>query len=125
MPSQRETDGEGLAPATAGSDADAADTPPAEAPRRRGRPRKETAQPGGSAVEEKKRVGYYQTPSETDRARGCYEYTRLATGYRSFSDFIAAAVMEKCEALERQYNGGEPFPAMEPGELPTGRPLQR
>jgi Centromere-binding protein ParB C-terminal len=72
---------------------------------------------------EKAKVGFYQRPGDTARARAAYDWTRAQTRHRSFSDFIADAIMREVERLEVEYNHGQPWPPMEPGELPTGKPL--
>ncbi len=90
-----------------------ADEPAATAPRgrRSSSPRSERApvSTGGKA-----KVGYYQDPDATARARAAYDWTRPHEGHRSFSDFIAAAVMREVQRLERKYHEGEPWPAVSP-----------
>jgi len=71
----------------------------------------------------KRKVGYVQDPDDTARARAAYNWTRANTGTRSFSDFIANAVMAEVERLEKQYNGGRAWAGMHAGQIPTGRPL--
>jgi len=71
----------------------------------------------------KTKVGFYQDPDDTARARAAYDWTRPHEGHRSFSDFISAAVMREVERLEAKHHGGQPWPAVEPGQLPTGKPL--
>lgn len=87
-------------------------TPSAAAPARR-----------ASTSAGKAKVGFYQAPEDTARARAAYDWTRPHEGHRSFSDFIAAAVMREVERLEAQYHDGQSWPALEPGQLPTGKPL--
>lgn len=43
----------------------------------------------------KAKVGFYQAPDDTARARAAYDWTRPQEGHRSFSDFISAAVMRE------------------------------
>jgi len=74
---------------------------------------------GGAKV----KVGYYQDPDDMARARSAYDWTRPREGHRSLSDFIAHAVMREVERVEKLYNDGQPWPPLEPGELPGGRPL--
>jgi hypothetical protein len=76
------------------------------------------------AAEPKTRVGFYMLGSEADEARGTYLWTRMHTGIRSFSDYIAAAVNEKAARDRETYNEGRPFSAVSAGELPTGRPVE-
>lgn len=71
----------------------------------------------------KTKVGFYQAPEDAARARAAYDWTRPHEGHRSFSDFISSAVMREVERLEEKYQDGQPWPALEPGELPTGKPL--
>lgn len=71
----------------------------------------------------KAKVGYYQDAGDIARARAAYDWTRLHEGHRSFSDFIAAAVMREVERVEGRYHDGQPWPSLKPGELPTGKPL--
>lgn len=71
----------------------------------------------------KSKVGFYQNPDDTARARAAYDWTRPYEGHRSFSDFVASALMREVERLEAKHHGGEPWPAVEPGQLPTGKPL--
>lgn len=98
----------------AGSTATRLDTPtPSAAP-----PARRTSASAGKA-----KVGFYQAPEDTARARAAYDWTRPQEGHRSFSDFIATAVMREVERLEEQYHDGQSWPALEPGQLPTGKPL--
>ena len=71
----------------------------------------------------KVKVGYYQSNGEIARARGAYRATLSVTAHRSFSDFIAVAVQRYVSELEARYNDGRAWTALEPGELPAGRPL--
>jgi len=48
----------------------------------------------------KAKVGFYQAPDDTARARAAYDWTRPQEGHRSFSDFISAAVMREVARLE-------------------------
>ena len=71
----------------------------------------------------KPKVAYYTDPDDADRARGAYRATSLQEGHRSWSDFLAAAVLKETERLEEKYNGGQPFPSIGAGGIPTGRPM--
>lgn len=71
----------------------------------------------------KSKVGFYQDPDDTARARAAYDWTRPHEGHRSFSDFIASAIMREVERLEAKHHDGQPWPVLEPGRLPTGKPL--
>lgn len=72
----------------------------------------------------KSKVGFYQYPTDTARARAAYDWTRPHEGHRSFSDFISAALMREVGRLEGQYHDGSPWPAVAPGVLPTGKPMR-
>lgn len=69
------------------------------------------------------KVSFYQDPLDTDRMRGAVLHTMAREGFRSQSDFIQRAVMREVERLEQLHNGGKPFPSVEAGEMPKGRPL--
>lgn len=87
---------------------------------------KSTAKPAATKGEGKKyphKVSFYQDAADTARIRGAILHTQVSEGSRSLSQFIDQAVMEKVEALEAKYNGGEPFPAIGARELPQGRPM--
>lgn len=71
----------------------------------------------------KTKVGFYQDPDDTARARAAYEWTRVHEGSRSFSEFIAAAVMREVARLEIRYHDGRSWPGVEAGQIPTGKPL--
>jgi hypothetical protein len=79
------------------------------------------AEPAGTPT--KTKVGFYQDAADTARARAAYDWTRPREGHRSWSDFIAAAVMREVHRLEAEYHAGKPWPPVQPGQLPTGRPL--
>lgn len=78
---------------------------------------------GAPATPTKAKVGFYQAPADTARARAAYDWTRTTTRHRSFSDFIATALMREVARLEADHHDGQPWPALDPGELPTGKPL--
>ncbi len=102
----------------------AADPTETENAPRAGTPaRSRTAARARPAAGTKSKVGFYQVAADTGRARAAYDWTRPQEGHRSFSDFIAAGVMREVERLEAKYHDGQPWPALEPGELPTGAPM--
>jgi hypothetical protein len=72
----------------------------------------------------KVKAGYYIENSRLKRARAAYANLPASQRPKSFSDFQAAAVMASVEAVERAINGGDAFPGIEAGTLPTGRPMQ-
>lgn len=112
-------------PSVAEPGREAAGDPPAATaaatrPRAAARSKQEDVSRTGGA---KVKVGYYQDPDDMARARSAYDWTRPREGHRSLSDFIAHAVMREVERVEKLYNDGQPWPPLEPGELPGGRPL--
>ena len=92
-------------------------------PARGDRPQPGRAYPEASRPAAKTKVGFYQDPADSARARAAYDWTRPHEGHRSFSDFIAAAVMREVERLEAKHHDGGPWPPLPPGQLPTGKPL--
>lgn len=58
------------------------------------------------------RIGPYMTAEEAGRVRGAYQHGWLVeegnTG--SFSDFLKAVILGAVDLLEKEYNGGEPWP---------------
>ncbi|MBB6335789.1 hypothetical protein HD592_002418 [Schaalia hyovaginalis] len=52
--------------------------------------------------------------------RGAILYTMTSEGNRNLSQFVNDAVMAEVRRLEVKYNGGAPFPAVGPRELPQG-----
>lgn len=86
-------------------------------------PAPESSPAAAKGAPAKTKVGFYQSVEDTARARAAYDWTRPRTRHRSFSDFIAHAVMREVERLEAEYNDGQPWPSLEPGELPAGRPM--
>ena len=75
-------------------------------------------------AEPKVKVGFYVPESEAGRIRAAFVFTRRPGDrtIRSLSDFIAAAMREHVDALEAER--GEPFVPLDPGVIPTGRPLE-
>lgn len=71
----------------------------------------------------KRKVGFYQDPSDTARVRGAIVHTGASEGPRTLSQFIDRAVMAEVERLEAKYNDGQPFPPVGVREIPTGRPM--
>lgn len=71
----------------------------------------------------KSKVGFYQDADDTARARAAYDWSRPHEGHRSFSDSVASALMREVSRLEAKYHDNKPWPAVEAGQLPTGKPL--
>lgn len=106
--------GRRLQKAPAGDTVAAVGSPRAEPGRRR---------PAVESAAAKVKNGYYQSADDIARARAAYSWTHNQEGHRSFSDFIAAAVMTEVERLEKVYNDGRPWEPVGAGEIPTGRPF--
>lgn len=75
------------------------------------------------AKKNRPKVSFYQDEEDTNRVRGALLHTMAHEPYRTLTDFINIAVMEKVADLEKRYNGGEPFPPVPARELPQGRPM--
>ena len=108
--------------------APAAAVEPVEAPepaveQQRPRAVKATPRPSTPVNRKKEKVGYTVLESEANRTRAAFMHTRMDTGIRSLSDFIAAAVAKEVKRLEVKHNGGQSWIPMSAGEIPTGRPL--
>jgi hypothetical protein len=73
----------------------------------------------------KAKVGFYQDPEDTARARAVFQWTNAAEQHGSFSDFIAGAVMKEVKRLERKHNGGEPWAPAHAGKIAAGRPIAK
>ncbi|MEE1619719.1 ParB family protein [Brachybacterium sp. J153] len=69
------------------------------------------------------KVTFYQPQDDTARMRGAFRHTDREEGDRSLSDFIHKAVMAEVERREKKYNSGKPFPDLEAGSIPRGRPM--
>ena len=72
---------------------------------------------------DKVKIAFRAPAAVADRARAAYIATRSTTRLRSFSDWIAAAVLAATEALEREHHDGQPWPLDLAGDLAPGRPL--
>lgn len=81
------------------------------------------ARPPRTIATRKDKVGFYQRPDDTARARAAFTWTHAQEAHRSFSDFVSAALMREVDRLEAKYNGGDPWPPMDAGQIPTGKPL--
>ncbi|KFC52528.1 hypothetical protein V1463_11910 [Micrococcus yunnanensis] len=94
--------------------------PPAQAPAR------DEPTPVAAASTGKKyppKVTFYHPQDDTARMRGAFRHTDREEGDRSLSDFIHKAVMAEVERREQKYNSGKPFPDLEAGSIPRGRPM--
>lgn len=109
------TPGEVVSPAAPASE-QAAAAPPTK-------PSKRSAAAAPKQNKYPPKVTFYQEKTDTDRVRGAILHTIPQEGVRTLSSFVNDAVMKEVERLEREYNGGKPFPPARSGELPQGRPL--
>lgn len=70
-----------------------------------------------------KKESFYRTPELAMRMRSAFLHTMTTEdGQTSLSAFIASAVQEKVERLEAKHNDGQPWPAVEPNQIPKGPP---
>lgn len=69
------------------------------------------------------KVGFYIDKGDADRARAAFNNLPAGVRPRSWSDFLADAVMAQVNAYEAEYNHGEPWEPLEPGNIATGKPL--
>lgn len=58
----------------------------------------------------KKQVTIYMKKVDRERAKAAYQATSSQENDRSWSDFVALALMNEVERREAKYNNGEPFP---------------
>jgi hypothetical protein len=72
----------------------------------------------------KVKVGLYVEDSFLSRARAAYWNTAVQENNRSFSEWAARALERDVLRLEAQYNDSQQWPPLQPGDLPTGRPLE-
>ncbi|XKH55242.1 hypothetical protein LG284_16170 (plasmid) [Citricoccus nitrophenolicus] len=61
------------------------------------------------AKPKREKLSFYHDADGAHRLRATHVSTQAITGYRSLSDFIAAAVEKECVRLEAAYNDGEVF----------------
>lgn len=83
-------------------------------------------QPRAEAPAKKKSSGKITIqlkPEEAARVRAAFANLPAKVRPRSLGAFAAVPIMEYVRQIEEEYNGGEPFDPIEPGVLPTGRPL--
>jgi hypothetical protein len=72
----------------------------------------------------KAKAQFHIAAADLGRARAAYLHSHVAEGERSWSEFVAAAVLREVARRETLYNGGRPWPPAGAGELPTGRPFR-
>ena len=82
-----------------------------------------TKPPVASKGADKKPLSVRATLHDQARIRAAFMATNSAERHGSLSDFITRAALEKVAQLEQQYNDGSPWPAVDAGDVPTGRPI--
>ncbi|PFG45136.1 hypothetical protein ATJ97_0058 [Georgenia soli] len=82
-----------------------------------------TDQPARAKNPRKPNITFSMADADAARMRSAYAHLPFGVRPRSLSDFIVGAVMAHVRELEAQYNGGEAFPPIDPGVIPTGRPV--
>jgi len=82
-----------------------------------------TKRPEADKGADKKPMSVRATLSDQARIRAAFMATYSAERHGSLSDFITHAALEKVAQLEQQYNNGQPWPPVNAGDVPTGRPL--
>lgn len=79
--------------------------------RQPGREVPQSVQPPEMATDPaKKQVTFYIKKVDRQRAKAAYQATSSQENDRSWSDFVAQALMNEVERREAKYNSGEPFP---------------
>lgn len=75
----------------------------------------------GAALREQLKV--WGAPGLPGRLRAAFLATREETGYRSVSELVEHAIEVELRKLERKHHGGKPWEPVQPGIVPTGRPI--
>ena len=71
----------------------------------------------------KRKVSYYADDDENGRVRAAFMAGRDRYGWRSFTDFQLATILDRVEQLEQELNGGRPFEGVPPKGGQLGRPM--
>jgi hypothetical protein len=79
--------------------------------------------PAAVTARRRKKEQWHDWADELALLRAAYWHTAAREGHRSWSAFVADVMRRERARLETLYNGGRPWPPVESGELPTGRPL--
>lgn len=74
-----------------------------------------------SAQRESEKVTLRLPRELVEQARAAYWTSAMHTGTRSFAAWVAQAIEAKLQMEQDAYNGGEPFPSLPAGRIPTGR----
>jgi hypothetical protein len=75
--------------------------------------------------ERKTRITFSLTEKEANDARAAFLSLPRKSVEKTFSDFIAAAVMARVAEVRAKYNDGEEFEELAPRSIPTGRPMTK
>lgn len=70
------------------------------------------------------KMNYYADADQQGRIRAAFYAGRDKYGWRTMTDMQLAWAMANVEALEAEFNGGEPFDPVPPGAIPAGRPIE-
>ncbi len=70
-----------------------------------------------------RKVSYYADDDENGRIRAAFMAGRDRYGWRSFTDFQLATILDRVEQLEQELNGGRPFEGVPPKGGQLGRPM--
>jgi hypothetical protein len=65
--------------------------------------------------------GPYFTEEDLKQIRAAVQEVGELEGYASITDFVEGAARRELRRLQRKYNGGRKWPAVEAGELRPGR----
>ena len=71
----------------------------------------------------KRKVSYYADDDENGRIRAAFMAGRDRYGWRSFTDFQLATILDRVEQLEQELTGGRPFEGGPPKGGQLGRPM--
>ncbi|SEF12307.1 hypothetical protein SAMN04489740_4219 [Arthrobacter alpinus] len=76
--------------------------------------------PKGDAEAKPQQVTFYMDPTDLGRAKAAFKATGGLEGDRTWSNFIANAVLSEANKRQKKYNDGEPFKTSNE-KLPPGR----
>ncbi|WP_143458844.1 hypothetical protein [Leifsonia sp. ALI-44-B] len=96
---------------------------PAVEPAEPVRPTRQAASKTPTKGADKKPMSVRASLTDQARIRAAFMATNSSERHGSLSDFITQAALEKVAQLEQKYNGGEPWPPLDAGDVPTGRPI--
>lgn len=75
------------------------------------------SRPAAAGKVNKARVGPYLSEDQADRLRACYVHGWLQDNQGSFSDMLEAFLVDGAQAIERDNNGGKPWPPLGAGAI--------